>query len=390
MPKNRGGYLLAAAVLAGFLLYYDKSFFLWCVAVLGILAVILHMHLWREAGRFRVHARIPAGIHAGRRVVLALEVSGREWLSGTGSLAAVIEAEYTMFGTRQRETLYLDMSGNGSVYEIPINTNWCGEICIRCVSLQALDPLKLFRIPMEPFKDVRSMIYPRPTQLCIEREKDRSGMTEQEGYLQNRKGHDRNEIYEVREYMPGDDLRSIHWKLSEKTGTLMLRESSSPSHFDLLLLPELAGNSGKENTGTDILNKAVSTVIAAGEELLAQGTLFCLAVPGENELEPVHIQSTDELLRAVGKWMSVPIPEQEGTMLRYFLSQQLQRHFTKLLIVCGGQNPPALSELEGRISYTAVCVAAGLSDMQVQRNAYGVLVQLPAQYQPEKVYRILC
>ncbi len=390
MPENRRGCLLAAAVFAGLLFYFDKSFFLWCIAALAVLTALLYVRLHQEAGGISVQVRIPSGIQAGRRVMLTLEVrSRRRWL-GTGCLAAELEADYTMFKTTQRGTICLNMTGAGRTYEIPVSTDWCGEICIRCAGLYAMDPLRLFRVPVTPFAGVHSIIYPKTTQLRLEQEPDRSGRTEQEGAVQNRKGQDPNEIYEVREYVPGDDIRSVHWKLSGKMDRLMLREKSSPAHFDLLLLPELEGRHQEEKEDVGTVNKAVSVVIAAGEELLSQGILFCMAVPGETEPELVAVRSREELLRALEKWLSTPISEQTGAMLRSILSRQQDRCFTRLLMIGEEEHLPDLGELDGRIPYTAVCVAGGLEKMQVQRNAHGILVRLPQEHQPAETYRILC
>ena len=61
----------------------------------------------------------------------------------------------------------------------------------------------------------------------VELDKNMTGASQEEGMIQNRKGNDPSEIFDIREYVPGDDIRSIHWKLSSKTDTLILKEASN-------------------------------------------------------------------------------------------------------------------------------------------------------------------
>ena len=49
-----------------------------------------------------------------------------------------------------------------------------------------------------------------------------------EQYSQTRPGSDPSETFGIREYRPGDPIRQIHWKLSQKTDALMLRELGLP------------------------------------------------------------------------------------------------------------------------------------------------------------------
>lgn len=44
-----------------------------------------------------------------------------------------------------------------------------------------------------------------------------------EGMMQNRKGNDPSEIFDIKDYTPGDDLRFVHWKLSGKADHLIMR-----------------------------------------------------------------------------------------------------------------------------------------------------------------------
>ncbi|MDE6700298.1 MAG: DUF58 domain-containing protein, partial [Acetatifactor sp.] len=53
-----------------------------------------------------------------------------------------------------------------------------------------------------------------------------------------RRGTDYNPEYEIREYIPGDALKSIHWKLSAKQGKMMVRERLATGHEIIhVLLP---------------------------------------------------------------------------------------------------------------------------------------------------------
>ncbi len=51
---------------------------------------------------------------------------------------------------------------------------------------------------------------------------------ESEEYSREKGGDDPSEIFRIRDYQPGDKIRSIHWKLSAKTDGLIVQERSLP------------------------------------------------------------------------------------------------------------------------------------------------------------------
>ena len=53
------------------------------------------------------------------------------------------------------------------------------------------------------------------------------------------RGNDFSDVQEVREYIPGDKLMSIHWKLSAKRDILMVKDRVSMSDHQLVIVPEL-------------------------------------------------------------------------------------------------------------------------------------------------------
>ena len=66
------------------------------------------------------------------------------------------------------------------------------------------------------------------------------GMTESEETI--KKGHDFSDVSDVREYIPGDKLMSIHWKLSAKRDILMVKDRVSMSDQQMVILTELSGS----------------------------------------------------------------------------------------------------------------------------------------------------
>ena len=61
-----------------------------------------------------------------------------------------------------------------------------------------------------------------------------------ETYSMTKPGFDPSEVFAIREYVPGDSIKSIHWKLSQKSDALMVRDFGFPIVNQMLILFEFA------------------------------------------------------------------------------------------------------------------------------------------------------
>ena len=105
----------------------------------------------------------------------------------------------------------------------------------------------------------------------------------------------KSEIFDFREYVPGDDIRAIHWKLSGKTDSLILRQASDPSHYNVVLMADFGMNLNKEAVSDRELNAAAALCMAIGEQLVRCGVSFCLASPVNEHLHLWEITGEKEL-----------------------------------------------------------------------------------------------
>ena len=82
-------------------------------------------------------------------------------------------------------------------------------------------------------------------------------------------GQDPSETFGFRAYIPGDPIRQIHWKLSQKTDSLMVRELGLPVAEEVLLLLDTS-TTGKEDAA-DALDAAMTALLSLSRSLTEQG-----------------------------------------------------------------------------------------------------------------------
>ena len=84
-------------------------------------------------------------------------------------------------------------------------------------------------------------------------------------YADGKVGSDSSETVGIREYIQGDNIKGIHWKLTAKTGDIMVKEYGLPVDTKLMVIADKKISKGQEEDGKDGIEKR--------EETLAEYTL---------------------------------------------------------------------------------------------------------------------
>lgn len=116
----------------------------------------------------------------------------------------------------------------------------CGSYYFDKAYLVLYDPLRLLGIRktvrLHERLDIMPDIY--PTGIIVS-EATRHFMGESDIYDSIHGGSDPSEPFQIREFRAGDKLKDIHWKLSAKEDTWVVREKSNPAACAVILLIEL-------------------------------------------------------------------------------------------------------------------------------------------------------
>ena len=384
---------------AGLLYVYSYPFFLWMVILAVGLGILFRLLLEADAGKITLNLRIKNGGRKKNRVPAVFEVKRsttafgkkkKAW--GTRSVLVDLKIYNLMFDQTEYRSYELCPDGKSEEYEVMLDLIQCGENRISCEGVWLTDMLRLYRIPVENFADLSVTVYPQKMNVKAELSGTTIGAPKSEGVMQNRKGNDPSEMFDVRDYVPGDDIRSIHWKLSSKVDNLILREASEPSHYNIVMLPDFGKYYGEE--GAEVPMEELQGIVAAGaalgEQLAGQGVEFCMALPTREGLQLCEISSRRDFREMMPKWLACRIPDYAGGVLRSFVTEHMDQYFTRAVILSVGNSVQNLRGLEHRIGVTVVAVSAETDRFYLDRNGSSELVEIPANYKEDEVYRIWC
>lgn len=389
MRKNRLGYILIMAGCMILLLGYSRPFMLYTTLLLVVVAAAMYLFLRRDVRDMETKLTITPAIREGQEAFLTIDISSGHFLHAAGYVLAEIEIRNEMFGRTEYRHFLMSLNGQRGHFEIPAETGLCGETYIECQNIWIFDLFKLFRIRGKNPGTVRTVIYPETVDIRVELDKNMTGAPQDEGMIQNRKGNDPSEIFDIREYVPGDDIRSIHWKLSSKTDTLILKEASDPSHYNAVIIPDFGCEQLGDTVSVREVNAAVGIGAAVAQQFIMKGVPFCIAFPGRNGLHLTEIRNKSDYQKMLTQWLAFRIQDNSGDGLKYFVTGHMEKYFTRLLILSAGKYDQNLSFLDGKISITVLNAVQDRTTVNASRNGTCQIVEIPADNKKD-TYRIIC
>lgn len=194
-------------------------------------------------------------------------------------------------------------------------TDHCGALICSVRKGRVMDYLGLFKLPLRRCPE--QMILVRPVPIPI------PDLPSPEEKLHRawrpKPGGGFAENHELRLYRPGDSIHQIHWKLSAKTGRVILREPMEPVRGRLLVRLDLSGSPSE-------LDRKLGQLLWLGDHLIGKDLPFelqCLTGAG---IRTTPVAGYDQLHRIIDTLLRTPRAQSgslrdrpESAMWQYFI-----------------------------------------------------------------------
>ena len=280
--------------------------------------------------------------------------------------------------TRSETLMTYALAKKKQTNTLRIGSDYCGGIRISVPQIILYDCFGLIGIRCDCNAVAYTTIQPDTFEPSVVLIPNPGSTDESEQYSQVRPGTDLTETYQIREYVPGDSPRQIHWKLSNKFDKLIVREAALPIIRNVLVFWERTG----ERHDPDRIDAQAEVVISLCRSLMDSGIQFTI---GWNDTDRnlciLHeIRDMEELvgiiprlLRATGASDGVSgaallmqtRPEALCTHMVYVAEQpqsevvDMQRFGHVTMLVCGEDAP------EGAVLFTEEDYAHQLMQIEI-------------------------
>lgn len=236
------GYLILVAVSFYICIMYDGSAGFYLCGFLILFACFLCGSSWYLRAHLKVHLNVQIPV-----VEKGQEFPIEIWMENTGFLPAprvkIVLGHDSDYAQKSEKNRFLAGIGirKKERQKEKFTMRYAGRYYFYLTEVRVYDPIRLFSRKV-PVRDDNVFVNVLPTikelPLKVDR-RTRQYMPDSDEYATDRKGDDISEIYALREYRPGDSMKSIHWKLSARTDHWMVKEFSFPQGVQILLLLDL-------------------------------------------------------------------------------------------------------------------------------------------------------
>lgn len=318
---------------------------LWGVTMLLVLASVVALLL--PAIQVRgVHVRrvkFPATAIVGEKCAVHYEVEARGWLPRYG-----LELHDTLAGPDSRTpTAFLANVGRREIHSFAWTPRVRGCWQLREIKIESRYPLGLMRSTRRldaPAHEIT--VYPDFVRLHWLPVRNDAHPRFEQMVSPRRGGHD--EFFGLKQYVPGDEIRSIHWRASARANEIVVKEFEHQQDRQLWILLDLAANKhvgeGAASTVEWMIRIAHSIAVKAFEDGLPVGLIYRVAdtvlrVPASADRSTYH--RIRDVLARVSAHAQLPLPrwirrsrEQlpaGGTWLMFNLGDDKERGELELL-----------------------------------------------------------
>ena len=240
MKRSRVLWVLWLLLAAVYCLIRNDSFgylLLACSLVLPFLSGIL---TGRSAKGLTAEVTVSAGGEKNAALDGTLLLKNKSLVSA-GRLVCTIRCENLLTGEIETSELPAAVPAKGQAQVgFSLKSRHAGRIRVTLEAVRSVDPFGLFSFaaPMAGEASAVTLVEPQSFGLEIQIAYGESANMDSDEYSMKKAGYDPSETFAIREYRPGDRIRQIHWKLTEKFDNLMVRDYGLPIQNTILLLLE--------------------------------------------------------------------------------------------------------------------------------------------------------
>lgn len=251
-------------------------------------------------------------------------------------LRAELFVKNSITGSENKKDIFCSVFSKGKKeVKCTISEEFCGCVTVSINKVIISDIFGMIKKPLKIKREIKQYILPQIFEFDISKDDMFSYEKESFKYATDKKGDDASEIFDIRSYNEQDTAKKIHWKLSAKTGELLVKEFSFPIESKPLLL----------------VDKKIYDEIFFDESYRAYATEFAISLSTmlikneiahhiawydyeSKEFEIHKIGKTDDIFEVLFSFLEAPFfREEQISTATEFINRDIRENFSTIFFL---------------------------------------------------------
>ncbi|MCR5587443.1 MAG: DUF58 domain-containing protein [Lachnospiraceae bacterium] len=308
-------YAILYIIVLLFFIFFHSYIFLMVFVVQTVMPIISIPSVFYLRNKLKLDMDVPIeATERGDLCYLCFKLDNPTWLL-TLDVKVKLNCENTFYDNKNSIIVSMPTRIH-SCYklEMPFKLSMNGNVRFTVNEYRILDFLGFVEIKKSTKLKSEINVFPEKGEVYEKSLNDISdGMSEVEET--QKKGYDFSEVTDVREYIPGDKLMNIHWKLSAKRDVLMVKERESMSNEQMIIMVSLEGNPQE-------VDRVVSLAYGLIKRLMAENVVVRMVWWNDkiHEFEVRRVLELVELNESYADMYNSKVYTAAGEIDSYFMS----------------------------------------------------------------------
>lgn len=375
MWKHRIGYLAVTAAASIAYVVTDQRETLVLLCILFLLPFFSMILQKAAVYGIDIKCHMQGSCRTGQRIAVRFELDRKNSLPlGAVRLHAVFDN--ILYGAQKEVEIWLQPGEERSMsFVYWFEAEDCGKMKLSVSAIEYQDLLGLFVFKRSAAILGETLIYPPDIRLSTELYQRPETKSFGEMYDQQKKGQDISEVSGLRDYVPGDSMNSIHWKLSGKMDQLIVREFGRPSNYNTVILYEMKRKTKEAVIPNQCNNAVLAMTVSLSLSMLELNLEHNVGRVINKEFQTVPVNSMDTYEQMQMNLLCMPIVENvDGADIVYsFLRGNIRNEYTKMIYITPHFEENTARQLSREFDLTVIQVVEGKKADYTASSGYAVI-----------------
>ncbi len=186
-------------------------------------------------------------------------------------------------------------------YKVELVSEHVGNVDVTFSKVKVFDYFCVFALPIKVNKSFSFSIIPSVADVGVNLSQNMYTLSESNIFSKHKPGDDPSEVFQIRDYVGGDKLNRIHWKLSTKQNSFMVKDYSLPISEAALIVVDLCCNPDDPKE-LDLVDAVFEAAFSLSHLFIEKGTVHRIAWYNKKAKNSyvVSVESLDELYTTMG------------------------------------------------------------------------------------------